>query len=453
MAAFSPNKGYALPTVAGDVGVWGPELNQTISTIDLNLGGITTISMAGGNVTATAAQAQNLILNLTGALTANVQLILPPLSGMYIIANNTTGTFTVTIITSVVGAVGVGLTQGTAAPVFCDGTNIKQAIASSTVGPITGTTGTFTGGLTATTGTFSAVLAANGGLTATTGTFSGPISAQSATISGLMTANGGVSSTTGTFTGTLSSNASVGAGKTGTGGAMLTAGDATHPGYTAFFTTAGTRVGYAGWTVPSPFSGSLPNLALEAENGFGGWQVLGTFTVTQQSGTAQTCNVIINPASNGIIVNSVNFPTVPLTCYVANIAASSSIYAQWQFAGTTIGSITTASGSSVSYNTTSDQRLKIHESVIGGLGSLIDGITPRWFRWKERPNEPAEPGFFAQQVHKYWPWAVTKGRGRIGSKNFVPWQIDHAKLMPLVIAELQDLRKRVKELENLMEYP
>ena len=43
----TPNKGYILPTVAGDAGIWGTELNNSvISIIDTNLGGVQAINAA-----------------------------------------------------------------------------------------------------------------------------------------------------------------------------------------------------------------------------------------------------------------------------------------------------------------------------------------------------------------------------------------------------------------------
>lgn len=416
MATFTANKGYALPNVGGDIGVWGPELNQTISTIDLNVGGFTSINMAGGvNVTASAAQAQNLVLNLTGAITASVQLILPPLSGMYIIANNTTGNFTVTAITSMVGAVGVGLTQGAAAVLYCDGTNIQQAV-SAGVGPINATTGTFTGTVTAPSASFGA------------GTFTGAMIGTTAQFSGAVTA-----------------------GKPNVvniGTAVLTPGDASHPGYVGFFNAAGTRVGYCGW------SNGSNNLLLDAENGYTGWSVLGGFFVSSQSGALVNSTITINPSGSGIFVNSVQNPSAPFNCYIGNIATPASSFCLWQAGGVTIGGIASTSGANgVVYNTTSDQRLKLYERPIGNSGWFIDQLKALWFRWKSAPDADPEPGFFAQQVFKVFPWAVTKSKGRIGSKNFRPWQMDASKMMPIVIAELQDLRKRVKELENLMEYP
>ena len=114
-----------------------------------------------------------------------------------------------------------------------------------------------------------------------------------------------------------------------------------------------------------------------------------------------------------------------------------------------VGSIGT-NGSVTAYSTTSDATLKMKGERISAAesGRIIDRLAALWFRWKSDPDGEWVPGFFAQQVHRVFPWAVTKGRGRKGRKNYQPWQMDASKLMPVVIAELQALRARVKDLER-----
>ncbi len=127
MATFTSNKGLAIPTVQGDIGLWGTELNLNPPILDGCLGGTSTINMAGGsNVTLTTVQSQNLILNLTGALTANVALILPQLGAFFIVQNNTTGNFVVTVQTSAIGLT-VGVAQGDRVMLASDGTNVVYA--------------------------------------------------------------------------------------------------------------------------------------------------------------------------------------------------------------------------------------------------------------------------------------------------------------------------------------
>jgi hypothetical protein len=74
------------------------------------------------------------------------------------------------------------------------------------------------------------------------------------------------------------------------------------------------------------------------------------------------------------------------------------------------------------------------------------GLRPCWYRWLSDPDAASEPGFFAQQVHCVFRWAVTKGKGRPGGKGFKPWQLDQGKLIPVVIAQQQDLVVRSQRL-------
>lgn len=128
-------KGYSVPTTGTEPGTWGTDLNtNTFSAIDANLGGIVTIGLTNVNVTLTAAQAQNLIVRLTGALTGNVNVIIPG-SGLTIVENATSGAFYV----SVVGGIGAAqyCPQGQASLYVFDTTNgcalVGQDIASGSI--------------------------------------------------------------------------------------------------------------------------------------------------------------------------------------------------------------------------------------------------------------------------------------------------------------------------------
>ena len=109
--------------MGGNVDTWGPLLNGDFSGVDLNLGGVLSLSVAGNsNITLSAAQSPNMAYNFTGALTGNIEVIWPPGGGFYIINNATTGAFTLTAITSAVGAVGLVIPQGKTSLVYTDGT-------------------------------------------------------------------------------------------------------------------------------------------------------------------------------------------------------------------------------------------------------------------------------------------------------------------------------------------
>jgi len=137
----TPNKGYNLQGTGTNSGTWGIVLNSIFSTIDNNLGGTLSLSVAGAaNVTLTLAQAQNLIYNFTGVLTGNINVIFPAAGGLYFINNKTTGNFTLTIQagTSVSGFL---VPQGTQAPIYVDNSSSPP-----TVGGASGTQYIFTAG-------------------------------------------------------------------------------------------------------------------------------------------------------------------------------------------------------------------------------------------------------------------------------------------------------------------
>ena len=96
MVAYSPNKNLALPTVAGDSGTWGGELNtSTVTPVDLMLGGVNSIALTNANYTLSGTDIQYLTQKLTGILGASVTVYSSCL-GFYFVENNTTGAFTVT---------------------------------------------------------------------------------------------------------------------------------------------------------------------------------------------------------------------------------------------------------------------------------------------------------------------------------------------------------------------
>jgi hypothetical protein len=165
--------------------------------------------------------------------------------------------------------------------------------------------------------------------------------------------------------------------------------------------------------------------------------------------SGKDCVVTVQANTNGgaaVAVNSLASPAHNFTSYISALTTLGSFHAIFTFQGVICGSITTGAGNTTNYNTTSDATMKIDDGPLDDVGRIIDKLKPRWFRWKNTPGEEAQPGFFAQQVYRAFPWAVTKGRGRGDSRK--PWQMDNSKLVPLLVAELQALRKRVRELER-----
>lgn len=96
--------------------------------------GATTVAMSSSNVTLTSLEAAVGIVIITGALTADLQLIFPGYVKQWLVVNNATGAFTVTAKT--VSGSGVAIPTSVSAQIYGDGTDIfsSQSGASSTDG-------------------------------------------------------------------------------------------------------------------------------------------------------------------------------------------------------------------------------------------------------------------------------------------------------------------------------
>lgn len=96
----------------------------TTQWVQSTIGGRLSKSVAGNtNVTLTAVEAGNAILEFTGALTGNIAVIVPTSpTRSWIVKNSTSGAFTLTVKTA--AGSGVVVTQGKTGAVYTDGTNV-----------------------------------------------------------------------------------------------------------------------------------------------------------------------------------------------------------------------------------------------------------------------------------------------------------------------------------------
>jgi len=97
------------------------------------------LSVTGGTLTLSSAQAANTIQLYAGTLTSNQIVVVPSTVQLYSMTNNTTGSYTFTVKTAVSGGATVTVAQGTSLIVVCDGTNVYNA-ASGTSSSITSLT-------------------------------------------------------------------------------------------------------------------------------------------------------------------------------------------------------------------------------------------------------------------------------------------------------------------------
>lgn len=96
-----------------------------------------TLSTANGSTD----EARNMMVNMTGALTAGRNVVCPTAEKLYVFRNATTGGFSLTLKTS--GGTGIVVASGNTAILYCDGTNVLNAIVGINIAA-GGTNGTAT---------------------------------------------------------------------------------------------------------------------------------------------------------------------------------------------------------------------------------------------------------------------------------------------------------------------
>ena len=89
------------------------------------------VSVTGGTLTLSSAQAANTIQLYSGTLTSNQIVVVPSTVQLYSITNNTTGSYTFTVKTAVSGGATVVVAQNTSLILVCDGTNVYNAASGS----------------------------------------------------------------------------------------------------------------------------------------------------------------------------------------------------------------------------------------------------------------------------------------------------------------------------------
>jgi hypothetical protein len=179
-------------------GVWGTTTNTNWNLIEEAVAGVRSITMANSNYTLSnlngvSDEARNMVLVVGGTNSAIYQVIAPLVNKYYVVFNNTSGGYAITIG----GATGsvISIPNGVTAQVYCDGTNFYSAL--------TGAAGNFN---------------INGTLTAGGISDLGSLTAASLTVSGNSTFTGTTTHTgTATFNGSAAFNGTTTVPTTATG--------------------------------------------------------------------------------------------------------------------------------------------------------------------------------------------------------------------------------------------
>lgn len=134
---YTTNLALGQPVTGTESGTWGDDVNNAVTSyLDIAIAGGLAITVTTADVMLTLTQgtssatnissttAQYAILNVSGAMTAARNLILPSSSRQYVINNNTTGGFALTVKGSATS--GVTMVNGEKAHVFWNGSDYAK---------------------------------------------------------------------------------------------------------------------------------------------------------------------------------------------------------------------------------------------------------------------------------------------------------------------------------------
>ena len=180
---------------------------------------------------------------------------------------------------------------------------------------------------------------------------------------------------------------------------------------------------------------------------------------TGTSAGAEENGIVLNP--DGIIITAKNNTNNQTHINFVNNAAVTA---------TTVGTIKT-SGSATSYNTSSDYRLKTDAQPMTGATARLKALNPVNFEWIA--DGTRVDGFLAHEAQEVVPECVsgekdamqedeyevtpavldeegnTVEEAVMGTRTIPDYQgIDQSKLVPLLVATIQELEARITQLEN-----
>ena len=146
-STYSDSLKLELMETGANAATWGTNTNTNLEVLDAFTQGYVSKSVAGSaNITLSTgnadpnAEAANKVIELTGALTGDIVVFIPAVTGgsEYLFFNNTSGSQTLTIAATGHTANGAIVTQGAYSRVYCDGTpNFNVKIQTSLLGAVT----------------------------------------------------------------------------------------------------------------------------------------------------------------------------------------------------------------------------------------------------------------------------------------------------------------------------
>jgi len=178
---------------------------------------------------------------------------------------------------------------------------------------------------------------------------------------------------------------------------------------------------------------------------------IGTSTFTAVSSTCNAMHVaggssdavtpvmMISDADGSVEGNS----TILECLFSGDNTFSSAMYVKFTDSGGTQGSISGTGDGTVTYNTSSDERLKQSIQDTDSKWDLVKSLQVRDYEWKKSGKQ--ETGFIAQELHDKWAQPVKVGGEDV---EVDPWSVDYGKLTPILTKALQEAMEKIEHLES-----
>jgi hypothetical protein len=148
---------------------------------------------------------------------------------------------------------------------------------------------------------------------------------------------------------------------------------------------------------------------------------------------------------------------VNITNNTTSSAGNGNEFQTFRYNGTQIGSITMSNTNGTSYNTSSDYRLKENVDYSWNATTRLKQLKPCRFNWISDDTNTLEDGFLAHEVQSIVPNAVTGTKDQMENyeddegktqQRIKSQQLDHTKLVPLLVKTIQELEARITALES-----
>ncbi len=132
----------------------------------------------------------------------------------------------------------------------------------------------------------------------------------------------------------------------------------------------------------------------------------------------------------------------------AGRGSTTGVIIEFKYNNSIIGSVSTNGPSNTAFNTSSDYRLKENIYPLTDALERLNQLKPSRFNFIADPDKTMD-GFLAHEVSDYVPEAVTGEKDQVDEDGEIePQGIDQSKLVPLIVASIQELSEKVTTLEN-----